>query len=130
METRRVLYSKKPKMSHEDRGVNDPRRISKIYEYSVCYDYFCNAFLPELEYCETEKQIDWVCDKIVADLFDEQIEDVLDLEVYYIETKGLSGCMDTLVWRCKEYSNEWKEIRYNTSSIFALYLCELEEDEE
>ena len=127
MTPRVIKVSKKTlEMFKDARGVNDSRRASKIYNHYVSYSYFCKTFLPELKYCETKKEIDWVCDNDLGELFDEQIEDMLDMEIYYI-VESCPG-MGRLMWRCSQYSKEWKEVYYNTSSFFAMYLCELEDD--
>ena len=115
-------------MFKDARGINDPRRVSKLYEYTVSFDYFCKVFLPELKYCESTKEINWVCKQVMEEMFDNYNEDHLNLEIYYVETKGPNGAWDTLVWKCSQYSKEWKEVLYNTSSMFAAGLCELEED--
>ena len=84
------------------------------------------TFLPDLEYCESERQIDWVYNVRVGRMFDDEIEEGLDLEVYYVEKEGLNGgTWDTICWKCNEYSKTWGETDYNTSSIFALMLCDL-----
>jgi hypothetical protein len=113
-------------MFKDSMGINDPRRVTKIRRHYVNYDYFCNTFLPDLEYCESERQIDWVYNVRVGRMFDDEIEEGLDLEVYYVEKEGLNGgTWDTICWKCNEYSKTWGETDYNTSSIFALMLCDL-----
>jgi hypothetical protein len=128
--TRVIKVSKKTLESFKNaRGINDPRRVGKIQKHYVSYDYFCQTFLPELEHCDTEKQIDWVSEAMTGEMFDDAQEDGLDLEIYYVEKEN-NGCWGTLCWKCNDYSNEWKEETYNTSSIFALCLCSLDYESE
>ena len=104
------------------RGINDLRRYSKIRTYYVSYEYFCNQFLPDLEYCNTERQIDWVCDMMTGEMFDDAPEDGLDLQIYYVESHH---DLASLCWRCEDYSAKWNDVDYNPSSSFAMMLCEL-----
>ena len=108
-------------------GVNDPRRDGKICTTWVPYNYFCKTFLPDFEYCN-EEQLDWVFTAIVGEMFDDEVEDQLDLEMYNMKWDG--GCWSKIVWRCKQYSKEWCEVEFNTSSRFALGLCYLDDWDE
>ena len=114
-------------MFKDSRGINDPRRVSKIQKHYVSYDYFCNQFLPDLKYCDTERQIDWVCDLMTGEMFDDAQEDGLDLQIYYVESNH--GDFGRLCWRCEDYSAKWNDVDYNSSSCFAMMLCELSDYE-
>ena len=114
-------------MFKDARGINDPCRASKIRTYPVSYDYFCNTFLPHWRFCETEKQIDWVYEKEIADMFDYYIEDDLEIQIYYTDR---SNYFSTLCWKLPEYSKEWIDVQYNSSSGFAMMLCDLYSSED
>jgi len=120
-------------MFKDARGINDPRRVSNIYTYPVTYNYFCSTFLPEWEYCESEEEVDWVYDMIIGEMFDyinNKMEDITDLQLYWVEEQH--PCMSRLCWRLPGYSErgEWKEVYYNTSSMFAASLCDLGNDDD
>ena len=104
------------------RGINDPRRCNKIRTYYVSYEYFCNQFLPDLECCNTERQIDWVCDMMTGEMFDDAPEDGLDLQIYYVESNHY---FESLCWKCEDYSAKWNQVDYNPSSSFAMMLSML-----
>lgn len=124
---RTIKVSKKTLAQFKDaRGINDPRRASKIRTYAVQYEYFCNTFLPEWRHCESAKDIMWVYDQEVCDMFGGYVEEDFEIEMYYVEYD--SSCMACLCWRAPRYSSEWREVRYNTSSVFAANLCELDCD--
>ena len=128
--TRVIKVSKSALAMFKDaRGINDPRRAGKIQKHYVGYDYFCNTFLPEFEYCETERQIDWVSNVMTGEMFDDAQEDGLDLEIYYVAKRGNGGCWGTLCWKCNDYSKTWCEVNYNTSSCFAAMLCQLDDED-
>jgi hypothetical protein len=127
MSPRVIKVSKKTKEMFKDaRGINDPRRDGKIRTYYVSHDYFCSTFLPEWEHCETKKQIDWVYEKMINEMFDDYYEDGFDLELYYVDNGSYN--LACLCWRLPQYSKDWQEVHFNTSSIFALQLCDLDDD--
>ena len=71
MSARRIKVSKKTLEQFKDaKGINDPRRGSRIREHYISHEYFCKQFLPDLEYCQTENQIDWVSDMLCNEMFD------------------------------------------------------------
>ena len=128
MSARRIKVSKKTLEQFKDaKGINDPRRGGKIRTHYVSYDYFCSTFLPEWEYCEDEEDIDWVYEKECNEMFDEYYEDGFDIEMYGLKSNGSSDCMATICWRMSAYSKEWQEVHFNTSSCFALGLCNLDD---
>ena len=110
------------------RGINDPRRVGKIHRYPVQYDYFCRTFLPDWKHCDTAKDIHWVYEQEVSDLFHFDVEEDYVLELYDVD-KGTSN-FASLCWRLPEYSKDWQEVDYNTSSFFAMGLCGLDCEEE
>lgn len=135
--TRVIKVTKKTLESFKNaRGINDLRRIGKIYTCRVKYNYFCNTFLPDLEYCESEKDINWVCDMITGEMFDNEMfdnemDDIHYLQIYWVKEQEQEPAMSRLCWRLPGYSErgQWKDVYYNTSSIFAANLCQLEDED-
>ena len=125
--TRRVIkVSKKTLDMFKDAlGVNDPRRVSDMEEHYMSNNFFITQFLDE------DDDEEYIRKSQTQELFgdDEYCNDYPDINVEMYYVKSNHPCMNTLIWRCKSYSKEWKSVTYNTSSIFAYNMCSFDSEE-
>jgi len=95
----------------------------------VSGSWFRSQFIWEPEEPETEEEVD----EFIGNLFREDFpfgeESYTDiLEFYYIPNDN--DVMSTMRWRCLDYEDNdgWSEVTYNSSSIFALNMCALDDE--
>lgn len=115
--------TKMPKFIIKRKGKKDPRRISKVYNKLTFRSFFINQFLDEDDY-----ENDFVWKAKINELFGDDDDEPFEIEFYYI--KENDGWMSRLMWKCEEYENKWHEVRYNTSSIFALNMCNFDDGDD
>jgi hypothetical protein len=96
------------------RGKNDPDRRSHIWRNIILSTSFRDNFL------DSEYPISLLWDT----------EEVEEIEWYYIECSFRSAAFSTMRWRCQAYSPGWFDLTYNSSSLFALFMCNFDDRED
>ena len=127
---RRVIKvsPKTMKMFKNARGINDPRRVSKVYEKATSISFFVDMFLDKDDDGDPDFENDYIWKNKINELFGDDYEDeIVYLEYYWIEEE--CGYMSRLMWKCNQYDNMWREVYYNSSSRFAAGMCNFDDDD-
>jgi len=55
-------------------------------------------------------------------------DDMIEIEFYYVRSN--SWTWNKMCWNCSQYDYYWRNMSYNTSSVVAAIMCEVDNDEE